>query len=121
MSPYAAIGQVFTRMTIQRVAPFEPQDIVEILDAVDARDVDGVAVFGPETPSVRDAVKRVRDKGVPVVALVSDLPSSDRDHFVGIDNVSAGRTGATSCSLSSPRSVARRTTAGRKSGLSRMV
>lgn len=83
-----------TRMTIQRVAPFEPQDIVEILDAVDARDVDGVAVFGPETPSVRDAVKRVRDKGVPVVALVSDLPSSDRDHFVGIDNVSAGRTAA---------------------------
>lgn len=83
-----------TRMTIKRVAPFDPQDIVEILDGVDGRDVDGVAVFGPETPSVRDAVKRVRDKGVPVVALVSDLPSSDRDHFVGIDNVSAGRTAA---------------------------
>ncbi|WP_377189151.1 LacI family DNA-binding transcriptional regulator [Ruegeria meonggei] len=83
-----------TRMTIKKVAPFDPQDIVEILDGVDGRDVDGVAVFGPETPSVRDAVKRVRDKGVPVVALVSDLPSSDRDHFVGIDNVSAGRTAA---------------------------
>jgi len=83
-----------TRMKIQRVAPFDPQEIVEILDAVDGQSVDGVAVFGPETPSVRDAVKRVRDKGVPVVALVSDLPSSDRDHFVGIDNVSAGRTAA---------------------------
>lgn len=83
-----------TRLKIQRVAPFEPQDIVEILDAVDSKDIDGVAVFGPETPSVRDAVKRVRDKGIPVVALVSDLPSSDRDHFVGIDNVSAGRTAA---------------------------
>ncbi|AXT25596.1 LacI family DNA-binding transcriptional regulator [Ruegeria sp. AD91A] len=83
-----------TRVTIKKVAPFEPQDIVNILDGVDSLDVDGVAVFGPETPSVRDAVKRVRDKGVPVVALVSDLPSSDRDHFVGIDNVSAGRTAA---------------------------
>ncbi|MEW2917333.1 LacI family DNA-binding transcriptional regulator [Ruegeria sp. ANG10] len=83
-----------TRMKIQRVAPFDPQEIVEILDALDSRDIDGVAVFGPETPSVRDAVKRVRDKGVPVVALVSDLPSSDRDHFIGIDNVSAGRTAA---------------------------
>jgi len=51
-----------TRMTIKRVAPFDPQDIVEIMDGVDGRDVDGVAVFGPETPSVRDAVKRVRDK-----------------------------------------------------------
>lgn len=83
-----------TRMTINKVAPFDPQDIVELLDAVDQREIDGVAVFGPETPSVRDAVKRLRDKGVPVVALVSDLPSSDRDHFVGIDNVSAGRTAA---------------------------
>lgn len=83
-----------TRMKIQRVAPFDPQEIVEILDALDSRDIDGVAVFGPETPSVRDAVKRARDKGVPVVALVSDLPSSDRDHFIGIDNVSAGRTAA---------------------------
>ncbi|MCA0928461.1 LacI family DNA-binding transcriptional regulator [Ruegeria profundi] len=83
-----------TRLKIQRVAPFEPQDIVEILDGVEGKEVDGVAVFGPETPSVRDAVKRVRDKGIPVVALVSDLPSSDRDHFVGIDNVSAGRTAA---------------------------
>ncbi|MEO1110450.1 MAG: LacI family DNA-binding transcriptional regulator [Pseudomonadota bacterium] len=83
-----------TRITIKKVAPFEPQDIVNILDAVESLDVDGVAVFGPETPSVRDAVKRLRDKGVPVVALVSDLPSSERDHFVGIDNVSAGRTAA---------------------------
>ncbi|WP_170442188.1 LacI family DNA-binding transcriptional regulator [Ruegeria arenilitoris] len=81
-----------TRITIKTVAPFEPQDIVNILDAVDSLDVDGVAVFGPETPSVRDAVRRLKDKGVPVVALVSDLPSSERDHFVGIDNVSAGRT-----------------------------
>ena len=83
-----------TRIVIKKVAPFEPQDIVDILNAVDSSDVDGVAVFGPETPSVRDAVKRLRDKGVPVVALVSDLPSSERDHFVGIDNVSAGRTAA---------------------------
>ncbi|WP_254429613.1 LacI family DNA-binding transcriptional regulator [Ruegeria atlantica] len=83
-----------TRIAVKNVAPFEPQDIVNILDAVDSLDVDGVAVFGPETPSVRDAVKRLRDKGVPVVALVSDLPSSERDHFVGIDNVSAGRTAA---------------------------
>ena len=83
-----------TRMTIKRVVPFDPQDIVKVLDGVDGREVDGVAVFSPETPSVRDAVNRVRDKGVPVVALVSDLPSSNRDHFVGIDNVSAGRTAA---------------------------
>jgi LacI family transcriptional regulator len=43
---------------------------------------------------VRDAIKRARAKGIAIVALVSDLPSSERHHFVGIDNIAAGRTAA---------------------------
>ncbi|MEM9551488.1 MAG: LacI family DNA-binding transcriptional regulator [Pseudomonadota bacterium] len=83
-----------TWLSTASVAPFDPQEMVTILDALDPGEVDGVAVFSPETPSVRDAVKRARDKGIAVVALVSDLPSSERDHFVGIDNIAAGRTAA---------------------------
>lgn len=83
-----------TRLRTVSVPPFDPQGIVRTLDDLDPAEVDGVAVFGPETPSVRDAVRRVHDKGIAVVALVSDLPSSGRDHFVGIDNVAAGRTAA---------------------------
>lgn len=83
-----------TRLNTVSVPPFDPQGIVQTLDSLDPVQVDGVAVFGPETPSVRDAVRRVRDKGISVVALVSDLPSSARDHFVGIDNIRAGRTAA---------------------------
>lgn len=88
--------QSHQRTTLETVSvpPFDPQAIVETLDGVDPANTDGVAVFGPETPSVRDAVKRVRAKGIAVVALVADLPSSARDHFVGIDNVAAGRTAA---------------------------
>ncbi len=84
------------RTTLQCVSvpPFEPDAIVAALDKLDADRVNGVAVFGPETPAVRDAVRRVRARGIAVVALVSDLPSSNRDHFVGIDNVAAGCTAA---------------------------
>ena len=32
------------------------------------------------------------EEGLAVVALVSDLPNSQRDYFIGIDNVAAGRT-----------------------------
>ncbi len=78
----------------QAVAPFDAGGIVSLLDALDPVEIDGVAVFGPETPSIRDAVTRVRERGLAVVALISDLPSSERDHFVGIDNVAAGRTAA---------------------------
>jgi len=83
-----------TILRTETAPPFDPQAIVAILDGLQPSETDGVAVFGPETPSVRDAVRRVRNKGIAVVALVSDLPSSERDHFVGIDNVSAGRTAA---------------------------
>ena len=83
-----------TELSLALAAPFDAQDFVAVLDSIDPHYIDGVAIFSPETPSVRDAVKRVRDKGVAVVTLVSDLPSSERNHFVGIDNVAAGRTAA---------------------------
>lgn len=87
---------VHQRVTIDtRLVPaFNPEAIVQVLDSLDVSENDGVAVFGPETPSVRDAVRRIREKGIPVVALVSDLPSSKRDRYVGIDNIAAGRTAA---------------------------
>lgn len=84
------------RTTLEAVSvpPFDPQAIVDTLDRLAAGTTDGVAVFGPETPSVRDAVKRARARGIAVVAFVSDLPSSERNHFVGVDNIAAGRTAA---------------------------
>ncbi len=87
---------VHQRITLERmtVPPFDPRAVVDALGALNPETTDGVAVIGVETPAVRDAVKRARAKGIAVVALVSDLPSSERDHFVGIDNIAAGRTAA---------------------------
>lgn len=83
-----------TRARKVLLPPFDPQALVAALDELDAATTDGVAVFGPETPEVCEAVNRARARGIAVVALVSDLPNSERDHFVGIDNVAAGRTAA---------------------------
>lgn len=54
--------------------------------------VDGMAIMARESPQVRDALNRASAAGVQTVALISDLPSTGRRHFVGIDNVAAGRT-----------------------------
>ena len=53
---------------------------------------DGVAVMGDETQSVRNMIADLKATGVSVVALVTDQSGSERDHFVGIDNVAAGKT-----------------------------
>jgi LacI family transcriptional regulator len=54
--------------------------------------VDGVAVVALDHPSVRAAINDLVDAGAKVVTLVSDVPSSRRHHYVGIDNIAAGRT-----------------------------
>lgn len=65
------------------------------LQALDASEIDGLAIMAHETPIVRDTIARLKKQGVAVVSMVSDQPNSERDHFVGFDNLSAGRTAAT--------------------------
>lgn len=83
-----------TRLSFVRVAAFDPVALARAIDAIDSTKVDGVAIFGPETPSVRDSIAHLKANGLTVVSLVADIPSSERDHYVGIDNVAAGRTAA---------------------------
>lgn len=75
-----------------KIPPRDPHVAVKILQQIGAAGFDGVAIMAPETPEIRDAVYRLKEAGIAVVALVSDLPSSQRDRFVGIDNIAAGRT-----------------------------
>lgn len=89
----AALGAA-SRTEIQTLAfPAEdPHALVRALGDLPAQGFDGAAIMAPETPHVRDAIRALHEKGVKVVALVSDLPNTERDHFVGIDNFAAGRT-----------------------------
>ncbi|MFD1624178.1 LacI family DNA-binding transcriptional regulator [Azospirillum griseum] len=53
---------------------------------------EGVAVVALDHPRVRAAIDDLVAGGTAVVTLVSDVPSSRRAHYVGIDNIAAGRT-----------------------------
>ena len=69
-------------------------ELVETLDRIAARGSQGVVLKAPDVPDVVAAVARLARKGIPVVTLVTDLPSSPRLAYVGIDNRSAGATAA---------------------------
>lgn len=81
-----------TAIEIVRVPLLDPHVIVQRLRRLAAETLDGVALMVPETPQVRDAVARLKAAGVAVVALVSDLPNSLCDHFIGTNSIEAGRT-----------------------------
>lgn len=86
----AAVSRMELRLL--RFPAEDPHALAAILGTLPARGFAGLALMAPETPILRDAVRSLRAKGLPVVALVSDLPNTDRDHFIGIDSYAAGRT-----------------------------
>jgi len=83
-----------TDLSVASFPPDDPHVLVKALRRLGEQGIDGVAIFAPETPHLRDEIAHLKEKGVAVVALVSDLPHTGRDHFVGIDNLAAGRTAA---------------------------
>ncbi|MCU0904879.1 MAG: LacI family DNA-binding transcriptional regulator [Tabrizicola sp.] len=89
-------GQVAATSRIElkllRFPSEDPHALAALLSGLPGQGYAGVALMAPETPVLRDAVRSLRGKGLPVVALASDLPNTGRDHFVGIDNRAAGRT-----------------------------
>lgn len=70
------------------------EELVTVLDRIVDRGSHGVILKAPDTPAVVAAVGRLVDAGIPVVTLVTDLPTSRRLDYVGIDNRAAGATAA---------------------------
>lgn len=78
---------------VQRADVFSPEALARHLAGLRDR-CDAAVVMGLDHPLVRAAIDELVAHGVMVVTLVSDVPGSRRSHFVGIDNVPAGRTAA---------------------------
>jgi len=76
------------------VPPLDPQAIVDAIDGLDGQYGDGIALVAVESRIVREAIDNLCAQGVRVVTIISDIPNSRRDRFVGIDNVAAGRVAA---------------------------
>jgi LacI family transcriptional regulator len=70
---------------------FDPEALATTLETAAPR-FDGIAVVALDHPRVRAAIDALAEAGIDVVTLVSDVPSSRRLHYIGIDNTAAGRT-----------------------------
>ncbi len=73
---------------------FLVKELVTLLDRIGARGSHGVLLKAPDTPEIAAAVNRLSDRRIPVITLVTDIPTSRRRAYVGIDNRAAGETAA---------------------------
>ncbi|WP_336080262.1 LacI family DNA-binding transcriptional regulator [Thalassospira sp. CH_XMU1448-2] len=77
---------------IVRIDEHDPHRAAKTLSRLSADDYDGIAIMAPETPQIRDALHRMRERGIETVAIISNQQEEDSQSFVGIDNVAAGAT-----------------------------
>ena len=77
-----------------QVDVFEPQRLARRILALRGQ-CDTAVVMALDHPLVQAAIDKLVAQGIAVITLVSDVPKSQRRHFVGIDNVAAGRTAGT--------------------------
>jgi LacI family transcriptional regulator len=73
---------------------FVDESAAALAERILSTNCQAVVAYGEEHPAVIDAITAVTARGIPVVALVSDIPTSPRLTYVGIDHYSAGRTAA---------------------------
>ncbi|WP_114390582.1 LacI family DNA-binding transcriptional regulator [Notoacmeibacter marinus] len=76
------------------IVDFEAFDAASLEAAISGladRGYHGIAVAGHGRAATQ-MLKAMREAGTRIVSLVSDRPEESRDHYIGIDNVKAGRT-----------------------------
>jgi LacI family transcriptional regulator len=77
-----------------RTPPHQDWEAMVKLLQSDAQLFDAVALIAGDHPIVIEAVNSYRRQDKGVICIVSDLPSSARQSFIGIDNRAAGKTAA---------------------------
>jgi LacI family transcriptional regulator len=80
-------------LQIERLGAASDEAVVEAIKGWTGR-LDGLAIVCKNIPPIIEELKRLRQAGKHVMALVSDLESSARSAYLGIDNRAAGNVAA---------------------------
>lgn len=69
-------------------------EVVDALKAIARRGSHGVFLKARDVPEISSAIDELRQRGIPVITLFTDIPSSGRIAYAGLDNRMAGATAA---------------------------
>lgn len=89
-----SIGSAVCRPRFQIQEIMTENDVTAALSRIAKRGSHGVCIKARDLPTIRAAVNQLIASGIPVVTLVTDLNTTKRLAYVGLDNQSAGRTAA---------------------------
>jgi LacI family transcriptional regulator len=81
------------RFKVEFLEELTPAFVADRIAAM-AKTADAVGVVAADHPRIAQAVDEAAGRGVPLIALISDLTATARAGYVGLDNWKVGRTAA---------------------------
>ena len=81
------------RFRVTFIEDLTPAFVADRITAM-AKAVDAMGVVAADHPRIAQAIEQAAERGVPVIALISDLTAPLRAGYVGLDNWKVGRTAA---------------------------
>lgn len=87
--------QVFgVQLLLKRLHSIDTKQAVRALEELITDGADGIALLPVDDEQMRQKLKSVCEKGIPVVTFNSDISGTGRMCFVGLDNFKSGQTAA---------------------------
>lgn len=77
-------------IAIHRPAAINEEDVIATLNRIGPT-TRAVGLVGPDSQRMREALRNLCGRGIPVVTLASDIRNVPRTAYIGIDNHAAGR------------------------------
>ncbi len=77
-------------VSVELVEGFNPETLAKTLRCI-GEGIRGAAIIALDHPSVRAAIQSLEARGVKIVTIASDISSTSRTAYIGIDNRAAGR------------------------------
>lgn len=93
ITAFAASLPLVASCNITPLNSIGPDALLQALEKVSLK-TDGVGLVTIDHPKTRHAIRRLCETGIRVVTIASDVLSTPRSVYVGVDNVVAGRTAA---------------------------
>jgi LacI family transcriptional regulator len=93
ITAFAATQPLVASCTVTALDGIGPDSLIPALERVALR-TSGVGLVTIDHPRTRHAIRRVTEAGIRVVTIASDVLSTPRSGYVGVNNLVAGRTAA---------------------------
>lgn len=90
--PSVGVGVFRPRFWFQET--MSDDEMIAHLKRIAKRGTQGICLKARDVPKINETVDALENKGIPVITIATDLPSSSRSCYVGIDNFAAGKTAA---------------------------